>query len=309
MTGSDPPYPDIRTLDRIPWESSGQAMTLAIGPWRIGIRGLTPALEGLLARRWGGFSRPGFPDDPSLELLAAHCTAGAGLGLGSWSPGEVYRLEGAMVEGRQVIRSYNFCMAPVGDGPGTWKLVLGGADGEPLPRTVENAVRCLVSRLALLDGGFALHGAGVRKSGKTWIYAGESGAGKSTAVSLSSPCDGLGDDFAVTVPRDGGWATCAVPFDNSEQAPGEPVRGLIPLGAILRLFKAGPGEQPRVEVPAEAMKIASLLTCVMLPGLFSDLTDTVLENVHRFVMAERFGHLHFHKDRRFVDQALAFACR
>ena len=284
-------------------------MTLAIGPWRIGIRGLPPETATRLVRRWGGFLRPGFPDDPSLELFVVDRTAGKGLGLGPWPAGEVYRLEGAMVEGRPVIRSYNFCMAPAGDDSMTWKLVLGGAAEEPLLRTVENAVRCLVSRLALLDGGFALHGAGVRKSGKTWIYAGESGAGKSTAVSLSSPCDGLGDDFAVTVPRDGGWATCAVPFDNSEQAPDEPVRGLLPLGAILRLFKAVPGEQPRVETPAAAMRIASLLACVMLPGLFTDLTDTVLENVGRFAEEERFGHLHFHQDRRFVDRALAFACR
>jgi len=309
MTCADPPYPDPRTLDRIPWDRSGEALTLTIGPWRIAVQGLDPETEGGLAVRWGGFSSPGLPDRPDLQLFCVDRTAGENLGLGTWQPGEVYRLEGALVAGRPVIRSYNFCMTTEGGGDGNWKLVLGGAPEEPLERTVENAVRCLVSRLALRAGGFALHGAGVRRSGETWIYAGTSGAGKSTAVSLTAPCESLGDDFALAIPHDGRWATCAVPFDNSERAPDRPITGLLPLGAILRLFQAGAGEAVQVQAPPSVLRTASLLTTVMLPGLFVDLVDAEIENAGCFAAEGQFGHLKFHKEQSFVEQVRLFVSR
>ena len=306
MTATDPPFPDPDALERIPWDDSGGSLALSIGPWSFAVLGLDRDTNHRLRHRWGGFGRPGHLVDPDLTLACADCRAGGSLGLGPWSAGEAYRLEGALVEGRPVVRSYNFCMAPCGERPGLWKVVLGGAAGEPLERTVENAVRCLVSRLALLAGGFALHGAGVRREGDTWIYAGKSGAGKSTAVALTSPCESLGDDFAVAIPWSGTWSTCAVPFDNSEQAPDSPVSGLLPLGAILRLFHAAAGEPDRVEEPSAVLRTASLLNAVMLPGLFPDLGDTVLRNVSRYAADHRFGHLMFHRDPEFVDRVLRF---
>jgi hypothetical protein len=110
----------------------------------------------------------------------------------------------------------------------------------------------------------------------------------------------------VAVPGDGGWATCAVPFDNSERAPDRPVAGLLPLGAILRLFKADRGEPVRLESQESVWRTASLLTSVMLPGLFVDLEEAVLRNTDRFASEGLYGHLHFHRDRRFVDQVQAF---
>jgi len=304
----DRPYPDLETLDQVPLDPGGQALTLAIGPWTIGVHGLEADLAAGLLRRWGGFARPGSAGAGDVNLFCAW-SQGPGLGIGGWEEGEAYRLEGALVAGRPVVRSYNFCMAPSGEGDGNWKLVLGGATGEPPERTVENAVRCMVSRLALTAGGFAFHGAGVRRSGETWIYAGPSGAGKSTAVSLTAPCDSLGDDFAVALPGTSGWITCAVPFDNSEKATERPVEGLLPLGAILRLFQAVAGDPSRVELPAPVLRTASLLTSVMLPGLFVDLGDAAIENAGRFVSEGLFGHLHFHMDHEFVDRIHSFVSR
>jgi hypothetical protein len=306
MNRVDPPYPEPEFLERIPWDDTGHPLAVTIGSWNIAVLGLDRATTSRLGTRWGGFVREQRVSDPDLTLACADCRGGGGLGLGPWREGEVYRLEGALVGGRPVVRSYNFCMAPGLEGGGVWRLVLGGAAQEPTERTVENAVRSLVSRLALQAGGFALHGAGVRRDGQTWIYAGRSGAGKSTAVALSSPCESLGDDFAVAVPADGGWSTCAVPFDNSEQAPDHPVPGLLALGAILRLFHAEAGEDDQVEVPPAVLRAASLLNAVMLPGLFADLGDTVLTNAGRFVEHGRFGHLRFHKDRNFLEPVRSF---
>jgi hypothetical protein len=209
----------------------------------------------------------------------------------------LYRLESGQVDGALVLRSYNFCTCPGKDDDRVWSLVLGGAPDEPLERTMENAVRSLVARIALQEGGFAVHGAGIRREGMTWIYAGVSGAGKSTAVKLSATCQELGDDFAVVVPGEAGWSTMALPFDNREKAPADPIKGLLPLDGIWKLFQA---TAARIEQPPALLAIASLLSCVMLPGLFPDLAQQLAGNVERYVREGSFGHLYFRNDPDFL---------
>jgi len=254
-----------------------RALTLRLGNWDLALEGLSEHLEACLEERWGGFVRPGASSEPRIRIRCVDRTqTRGGLGLGAWSPGELYRLESGQVDGALVLRSYNFCMCPGKDDDRVWSLVLGGAPDEPLERTMENAVRSLVARIALQEGGFALHGAGIRREGMTWIYAGASGAGKSTAVKLSATCQELGDDFAVVVPGEAGWSTMALPFDNREKAPADPIKGLLPLDGAWKLFQA---TAVRVETPPTLVAIASLLSCVMLPGLFPDLAQQLAGNV------------------------------
>jgi hypothetical protein len=284
-------------------ESAGQfvtdcALTLRLGGWDLVLEGLSAQLESDLRARWGGFVRPGESSAPRLRVRCVdRSRAGSGLGLGTWTPGELYRLESRQVDGALVLRSYNFCMCPQQDDDRQWLLVLGGAPDEPLERTIENAVRSLVARIALQEGGFAVHGAGIRRAGKTWIYAGVSGAGKSTAVKLSAPCQELGDDFAVVVPGESGWNTMALPFDNREKAPADPVQGLLPLDGVWKLFQANVA---RVETPPAVVAVASLLSCVMLPALFPNLVEQLSGNVERFAREGSFGHLNFRYDPDFL---------
>jgi len=274
-------------------------LTLRLGEWELVLEGVSSSLATRLQERWGGFARSGGTERPRLRIRCSERPGDeSGLGLGEWEPGETYRLESRMLNGTPVVRSYNFCMCPDLDEDRCWKLVLGGASGEPRDRTVENAVRSLTARIALEEGGFALHGAGIRKEGATWIFAGVSGAGKSTAVRLSSPCEELGDDFAVLVPGAAGWRTLAAPFDNRERAPADPMQGTIPLAGVWRLFQS---REIRTEQPATLQGVASLLTCVMLPGLFPELEPNLLGNVERFVMEGFFGHLYFRNDSGFLD--------
>jgi hypothetical protein len=65
----------------------------------------------------------------------------------------------------------------------------------------------------------------------------------------------------------------------------------------------------QVEAPQPVLRSASLLSAVMLPGLFADLGEAVLKNTGRFAAEGRFGHLHFHKDPAFVERVLAFISR
>jgi hypothetical protein len=161
---------------------------------------------------------------------------------------------------------------------------------------LDNAARYLVARLAIERGGLALHGAGVRRDSRAWIFAGPSGAGKTTAMRLSAPAESLGDDFAVVVPFEGGWAAPALPFDNTESGPDNPVRGLTPLAGVWRIFQA---DRHRVERPSGVLAQASLLACAAFPWALPDLSDRAGESVSLFAASGRFGHLHFAPDPGF----------
>jgi hypothetical protein len=113
---------------------------------------------------------------------------------------------------------------------------------------------------------------------------------------MSAPAESLGDDFAVVLPHGGGWATCALPFDNAERAPREPVRGLVDLGLVCRLFKAA---QHRLETPEGAIAQASLLACTAFPWALADVAERAGEAIAGLTASGRFVHLHFARDAGF----------
>jgi hypothetical protein len=113
---------------------------------------------------------------------------------------------------------------------------------------------------------------------------------------LSSPSTSLGDDFAVIVPHEGGWAAPALPFDNAEIAPEKPARGLFPLAGVWRLFQA---DRHRVERPSGVLAQASLLACTAFPWALPDLADRTGEAVAALAASGLFGHLHFAPDPGF----------
>jgi hypothetical protein len=161
---------------------------------------------------------------------------------------------------------------------------------------LENAVRLLVARMAVERGGFALHAAGVLRDGKAWLFAGPSGAGKTTAVRLSAPAPSLGDDYGVVLRRGSEWFAAAVPFDNSERVSASATEGLFPLAGVWRLHRAA---TPRIEPQRGATGSASLLACVAFHRALPDLAERVLSHVEALVRADRYHHLYFAPDPGF----------
>jgi len=176
---------------------------------------------------------------------------------------------------------------------------------EPTDRALENAVRYLVARRCVGEGGFALHGAGVLRHGRAHVFAGPSRAGKTTAVSLSPPgATSLGDDFSCVVrTARGGFCTAAVPFDNREAAPADPPRGLFPIAGIWRLYQA---QETGIERPAAVRAASSLMACTAFPWAMPDLAEAVLDHARDFVATGAFGHLRFAPTSEFwslIDRA------
>ena len=254
---------------------------LAIGPWRIRFEGLDAPLDDALQRRWGAFW--GAP--VTAAHLSVEVTRGDG---GTWiptgGPGEHYRLEAEADADGVFAASYRFALAP--RSKTSWRLALEETSDEPLDRVMDNATRYLVARLATEGGGLALHGAGVARDGRAWVFAGPSRSGKSTAVRNSNGTS-LGDDFALLLPGVGGWVVPAVPFDNAEAgdvAPSPP----WPLASVLRLHQA---PAPKLERPTGARAHAGLMACLAFPWALSDLAGRIDEAIGSVVAGGLFSEL------------------
>jgi hypothetical protein len=265
---------------------------LTFGLETIRLEGLSAAFAAVLEERWGGFLAP--PRAASPRLVVRNVRGDGSPWLPPWKPGEGYRLEADAAGGPLIVRSYHFALGR--EPSGSWRLAVEDRSDEPVGRVFDNAARYLVARIALDQGGLPLHGAGVMRNGRGFVFARASGAGKSTAVRLSAPAASLGDDFAIVLPRDGDWVTAALPFDNAETAPREPVRGLVPLAGVYRLFQA---TTHRIERPAGALAQVSLLACMAFPWALADLADRAGESVARLSASGRFAHLHFAPDPGF----------
>lgn len=280
-----------RRLERCETPRGDEARDFTVGWTTFRFLGLDDALAAELRRRWGGFLiAAGAPGAVDVNVVRGD---GAGW-LPPAAPGEAYRLEGERDRGGVLARSHHFAL---GSFEGGWRLALEETAAEPLPRMMDNAARYLVAREAIEAGGMAFHGAGVERDGRAWIFAGPSRAGKSTAVSLSTPALSLGDDFAVVFPEEGRFVAHAVPFDNAEvPPPGADATDPLPLEAILRLHQAA---APRLVCPSRLAAQASLLACAAFPWAVPDLLDRLQANAEAILEAGLFAHLEFAKDPSF----------
>jgi hypothetical protein len=220
-----------------------------------------------------------------------------GAGPESWLPpargGERYRIEPLGKEGAV---SYHFALAEERSGR-SWRVGVSEASSEPIGRVVENAVRFVTARIAILEGGFAMHAAGVELGARAHLFAGPSGSGKSTAVALTA-APTLGDDFGLVLPAGGEWLAPALPFDNAERVAHGPRPELLPVAGIYRLVQAA---ETRVETPVGSLGAASLMSCVAFPWAMPDDAAALLERVTSFVRSGRFHHLHFTRDARLSE--------
>jgi hypothetical protein len=269
--------------------------TLVIGDWAIRIEGLSPALCSGLAARWGAFLRRSTADESRLNVRLLD--GGPGYWLDAPRRGESYRLEAINDDAHRLVASYHFAIG-AGARAGDWRVGITAEADEPLERILDNALRFLTARLAVEEGGFAMHAAGVLHDGRSWLFAGTSRAGKSTVVRRLAPARSLGDDFGLVLPGDAGWSAPAVPFDNSERIAHEPPAGLFPVAGIWRLHQA---DTTRVEPPPPARAVASLMGCTAFPWAMPELSQPLLEHVERFVSEARYDHLYFERDSALWD--------
>lgn len=181
--------------------------------------------------------------------------------------------------------------------------------GVEIEDAVHNLLRWFVPSLLLRRSAFLLHGAGVVKDGKGYVFFGQSGAGKSTSVSLVSSTDPralvIGDDAVIVQMRGQmrgeGPVLYAAPLGcgYSHSAP-PPVS--VPLAGLYALEQS---DGHAVEYLPPSRGAASLLASAMCVR-FEDAVEERMDLALRFA-SSRCGvrRLHFRRDGGFWNEVRA----
>lgn len=123
---------------------------------------------------------------------------------------------------------------------------------------LDSLLRILLTAVLLPRRGFLLHAASVVRDGRAYIFAGRSGAGKSTVASLSPAGTVLTDEISLLRHSYGGWQAYGTPFWGEFRAAG--VNRHFPIAGIYFLEQA---RRDRFEPLSAKEILRALLPCVL----------------------------------------------
>jgi hypothetical protein len=129
---------------------------------------------------------------------------------------------------------------------------------------LDTLLRILLSWVLLPRTGFLLHAATVVRQGRAYVFAGRSGAGKSTVASLAPAGSVLTDEISLLRYEEGQWRAHGTPFWGEFRAAGSNTSA--PVAGFFRLIQS-PRNSVRAMRPAEALR-------ALLPNVLFFSTDT-----------------------------------
>jgi hypothetical protein len=149
------------------------------------------------------------------------------------------------------------------------------------PYSIDSVLRILHTLLLATEGGFLVHAASAVRNGRAFLFAGLSGAGKTTIASLAPPDATLLTDEVSYVRRlDDRYCAFGTPFTGELARLGENVRA--PIGALYLLAK---GSENKIE-----------------PMKPADAARGLLENILFFARDPKLVQLVFHAACAFTDR-------
>jgi hypothetical protein len=191
--------------------------------------------------------------------------------------------------------------------PGWWSLERGDFRAEWAPATRRgwirqpanpyslDAVLRIVHTLVLArQGGFLLHSASAIRNGKAFLFAGASGAGKTT-ISRLAPCDAtlLTDEISYVRRLDAGYLAFGTPFTGELNKLGENVSAPV---AALYLLAQGP--ENRIDPIPPGPAVRSLLANVLFFAEDEELVQATFHSAFEFVNRVPVRRLTFLPDSR-----------
>lgn len=177
---------------------------------------------------------------------------------------------------------------------GCWKLTRGDFHAEWTPASgqgwirqsanpysIDSVLRIVHTLVLARQNGFLLHAASAIRGGKAFLFAGVSGAGKTT-LSRLAPADVilLTDEISYVRRQDDGYTAFGTPFTGELAKAGENVSA--PVAALYLLAK---GPENRIE-----------------PILLGDAVPALLQNTLFFAQQEEFVRAAFHSALEFVSR-------
>lgn len=162
------------------------------------------------------------------------------------------------------------------------------------PYAIDSVLRIVHSLLLARQGGFLLHSASAIRNGKAFLFAGVSGAGKTT-ISRLAPAGAtlLTDEISYVRKQETGYAAFGTPFTGELARLGENVSAPV---AALYLLAQGPENRIDPVPPAEATR--SLLANVLFFAEDEELVQALFHSAFDFVKRVPVSRLTFVRDSR-----------
>ena len=162
------------------------------------------------------------------------------------------------------------------------------------PYSIDAVLRIVHSLVLARQGGFLLHSASALRNGKAFLFAGVSGAGKTTISRLAPPdATLLTDEISYVRKHDDGYVAFGTPFTGELAKLGENVSAPV---AALYLLAQGPENRIDPVAPGEAAR--SLLANVLFFAEDEELVQAEFHSAFEFVSRVPVSRLTFVPDAR-----------
>jgi len=162
------------------------------------------------------------------------------------------------------------------------------------PYAIDSAMRIVHSLLLARQGGLLLHAASAVRNGRAFLFAGVSGAGKTTMARLAPPnVTLLTDEISYLRKAAKGYTAFGTPFAGELAKPGENISA--PLAAVYLLAK---GEENTIEPVSETHAVRGVLESVLFFAKDPELVGHVFESACELVRQVPVLRLTFVPDAR-----------
>jgi hypothetical protein len=162
------------------------------------------------------------------------------------------------------------------------------------PYSIDSVLRITHSLLLAMEGGFQVHASSAIRNGRAFLFAGVSGAGKTTTVKLAPP-DAviLTDEISYVRRTQNGYRACGTPFAGELARPG--ANASAPVQRVC-LLKQSP--QNRLRPVSRSNAIRALMRHVLFFAQDNELVERVLDSVVHFVSSVEVMEMEFTPDHR-----------
>ena len=159
---------------------------------------------------------------------------------------------------------------------------------------LDSLIRILLSVLLVPRRGFLLHAATILRDGKTYVFTGHSGAGKSTIASLSPPGSVLTDEISLLRRSGDAWHGYGTPFWGEFRAEGNNTHA--PVAGIYVIHQA---REDWIEPMSSREAVRAMLPNVMFFSREPEITGRLLQLLTEIVEQVPCYRLHFQRQSSF----------
>ena len=222
-----------------------------------------------------------------------------------------YELDFQLTEGRavsdddvRVRRQGSQWRIERGDFHAQWDpdLGRGWVKQTPNPYSLDSVLRIMHSLILAARGGFLLHAASAVCEGRAYLFAGVSGAGKTTLTRLApSGIRLLTDEVSYVRPVGGGYSAYGTPFAGELAKSGENCAA-----PVFALFFLEQGPENRIDEIQPAEAVRRLMRNILFFAEGPELVEKLLATACDFVASVPIRRLTFYPDARVWDTIRSF---